>query len=196
MKLQRLLEKLGACEEAVKWVDHKELAEAWSTCERADWMLWLAEKMEGEPGWPDRKQLILAACACAETALQFVPKCEDRPRLAIETARAWIRGEATIGEVRHSAIDAADSAIGAAYAAAYAAYAAAYAAYAAADSAIDAAYAAAYAADAADAAAYAADAADLSARTKAIREMTVIMRGILTIPDKEASCLSPKKRDA
>jgi hypothetical protein len=62
---------------------------------------------------------------------------DKRPRKAIETAEAWLKGEATEQECR----DAANAADAAAYAAAYAADAAAYAA------------------DAADAAAYAARAA-------------------------------------
>ena len=62
---------------------------------------------------------MLAACACAETALKYVKPGEDRPHKAIETARAWARGEASIDDVRKAAY-AADAAY-----AAYAAYAAA-----------------------------------------------------------------------
>ena len=53
------------------------------------------------------------------------PPGEDRPRLAIETAEAWCRGEVTIEEVR-AAADAAYAAHAAGYAAAYAADTAAY----------------------------------------------------------------------
>ena len=45
-------------------------------------MLWFAFRVGAK-----RKDMILAACACAERALRFVPKGEDRPRLAIEAAR-------------------------------------------------------------------------------------------------------------
>jgi alkylation response protein AidB-like acyl-CoA dehydrogenase len=55
-----------------------------------------------------------------------VPKGEDRPRIAIETAEAWTRGEATIEQV-YAAAYAADAA-DVAFRAARAAYAAAYAA--------------------------------------------------------------------
>jgi hypothetical protein len=140
--LIRLLTKLKACPEAVRWVGKQDLKTAWAKCERADWMLWLAGKMVGKRGWPIREQLVLAACACAETVLPIFEKkyCQDkRPRKAIETARLWAQGRATLEQVR----DAADAAY-----AARAAYIsdAAYAAYAAAS---DAAYAA-YAATAAD----------------------------------------------
>jgi hypothetical protein len=97
-----------------------------------------------------REVLVRYACLVARTVLDKVPAGEDRPRIAIETAEAWTRGEATIEEVRAAADAAWDTPRGA-YAAAYAADAAyaAAAAYAA-----DAAYAAG--ANASDAAAYAA----------------------------------------
>jgi hypothetical protein len=96
----------------------------------------------------DRKVVAFAACQCAREALQFVPAGEERPRVAIETAEAWTRGEATIDEVRASA-DAAAYTAYAADAASAAAYTAAAAAAAAADAASAAAYAASYAAYAA-----------------------------------------------
>jgi hypothetical protein len=138
--LPSVLAEMGACREAVAWVGTRTLTEAWAQCERADWMLWLAAKVL------DRKLLVLAACACARTALVHVPPGEDRPLRAIETAERWARGEATEEEVGVAVDDAyaAYAAAAAAYAAAHAADAAyaAYAAYAAAH----AAYAAAYAA--------------------------------------------------
>jgi hypothetical protein len=166
-----LLKELGACSEAVGWAQDKSFHVVWTTCKRGDWLLWLCGIMADKRGWPTRKQLVLAACACAETALKYVPAGEERPRKAIETARAWTRGEATIEEVR-AAANAANAAYAAAYAAnaanaaANAAYAAAYAANAAnaayaANAAANAAYAAAYAAYAAAYAAYAANAAAL-----------------------------------
>ena len=161
--------KLGASEDVLEWSRGKTLGEAWSTCERADWMLWLASRL------CERRLVVSAACACAETALRFVPAGEDRPRIAIETARRWTRGEATLDDVRAAADAAYDADCAAASAAAYAAYdadspavfasaaAVAYAgAYAVFDSAPDAAYdaaAAAAAAAAEDAAAAAAAAA-------------------------------------
>jgi hypothetical protein len=120
-----ILISLGACSEAVKWAGRKTPKRAWETCKRGDWLLWFAAKVG-----VDRKLVVLAACGCARTALNRVPKGEERPRIAIETAEAWTRGEATLEQVTHSAAYAASaSAADAAYAyAAYAAYAAAYAA--------------------------------------------------------------------
>jgi len=42
-----------------------------------------------------RQQLVLIACDIARLCLHLLPKGEDRPRVAIETAEAWARGEAT-----------------------------------------------------------------------------------------------------
>ena len=88
------LERLHACEEAVDWVAGRDLATAWRECPRADWMLWLLGSMVGRPGWPGRSEHILAVCACARTALQYVPADEARPLQAIEAAERYAR-EAT-----------------------------------------------------------------------------------------------------
>jgi hypothetical protein len=138
-RFEALLDGLGACSEAVGWAEGKSLAEVWTQCERADWMLWLCGKMAGEKGWPTRQEVVLVACFCAEGALPlFEKKYPDdaRPRKAIEAARAWARGSGDIEELnkarRNAYAYAAAAAAADAYAAAAAAYAAAYAAYAAA----------------------------------------------------------------
>ena len=174
----QLLRNLGACSPAREWAKGKDLAEIWTTCKRGDWLLWLVGRMVGREGWPDRTAIVLVACDCAELALPFVPQGEDRPRIAIETARKWVRGEATIEEVSQAraaaAADAAAAYAAAAYAAADAAAAYAAAAYAAAAAAAAAAYAAAAAAaaaaDADAAAAYAAAAADAADAQKNMQQ--------------------------
>ena len=161
MKFTDKLKSMNACSDAIKWVGKRGLKTAWRDCNRADWMLWLAARSN-----VDKKLIVLAACDCAETALKYVPKGENRPAMAIQTSRNWCAGTATEQDCRNAAADAAY----AAYAAAAAAYAAAYAA-AAAD-----AYAYAYATYAAAAAAYAAaaaDAADADAYAAAAAEKTI-----------------------
>ena len=106
-KFEELLNELGACSSVVEWAHGKTLHVVWKTCQRGDWLLWLAGKMADKRGWPTRKQIVLAACACAETALKYVPKGEERPKKAIQTARAWAKGKATIEEVWAAAADAA-----------------------------------------------------------------------------------------
>jgi hypothetical protein len=118
-KLKTWLKSLGACCASLEWVGNRALETAWTECPRGDWLLWLAAK-----AGIDRKQLVMAACATAREALQFVPAGENRPRIAIETAEAWCRGEATIEQVREARLNAYAAAAAAADAAAYAADAA------------------------------------------------------------------------
>ena len=161
------LNKLGACNEAVKWAkEMKNGQAAWDNCERGDWMLWLVGKTSGKPMSVKRKNLVLCACECARLALKYVPKGEDRPLKCIETAESWARGEVSyddLVEARRAAYDATASA--SASFASYASYAASYAAY-------EAAAYAAYAASAAyDAAAY-----DAAYVTKTLKECADIVR--------------------
>ena len=170
----RLLRSKGACSEARESAKGKDLETVWATCERGDWMLWLLGKMCETKGWPDRKQLVLSCCACAAKALKYVPKGENHPREAIRIARLWVRGKATIEEVRQAY---AASASAASPAAAYAAAAYAAAAYAAAAYAHRLRYAA-YAADNAYAVAYAASA---DARQKSLKESARIVRRMIPV---------------
>ena len=117
------LRRLRACIEATQWAESQPDAEtAWRRCPRGDWLLWVAARLD-----IDRKRLVRAACACARTALSHVPAGEERPRIAIETAEAWARGEATLDDVRR-AVQAASAAVFAANAAFADFAAAAYAA--------------------------------------------------------------------
>ena len=89
-ELKVLLRARSACSEALEWADGKTFAEAWTSCERPDWMLWIAGRMCETPGWWTRQEFVLAACACAETVLPIFEKKypdDKRPRKAIETAR-------------------------------------------------------------------------------------------------------------
>ena len=142
--------RLHACSDAVSWCrTYDSLDDAWQSCTRGDWMLWLLGRLSGS-GSKARKQLVLTTCECARLALSHVKTGEDRPLKAIETTERWAIGKATIQEVRAAAD------------AAYAAAAYAAAAYAAADVAADVADAA-DTADVADAAAYAVDTAGVAA---------------------------------
>jgi hypothetical protein len=47
----------------------------------------------------ERRRIVMAACDCAEMALNLVPSGEERPRIAIETARAWCLGRASTDDV-------------------------------------------------------------------------------------------------
>lgn len=132
---------LGACREAVDWAEGKSFEGAWNTSPRADWMLWLLGKIDGKAS----SRIIFASCACARTALKYIPVGEDRPRLAIETAELFVEGKATIKELE-SAEEAARAAWVAATAASasWAASAASSAAWVAASAPVSAAWAASH----------------------------------------------------
>jgi hypothetical protein len=111
-KLRQFLASRSACQSAMDWLGDRDSDQMWAECRRPDWLLWWAGQVV------PRQELVLAACDCAETALRFVPANEDRPRLAIETARRWATGEATVEEVEdaraavRTAAYAADAALG------------------------------------------------------------------------------------
>lgn len=87
------LESLGACSEAVEWCKtQKNAASAWTHCKRGDWLLWIVAKTTRVVrGSAEHRQIVRAACAIARTVLKYVPVGEERPRLAIEAAEAWVR---------------------------------------------------------------------------------------------------------
>lgn len=59
-----------------------------------------ANRMFGSSERVDRRRLVMAASDCAETVLHLVPAGEDRPRIAIEAARAWCLEVTNLGPVR------------------------------------------------------------------------------------------------
>jgi hypothetical protein len=97
------------------WLGDRDSDQMWAECKRPDWLLWWAGQVV------PRQELVLAACDCAEMALRYVPEGEHRPRLAIETARRWVRGEATVDEVDAARVAAISAYINAGYAASCAA---------------------------------------------------------------------------
>jgi hypothetical protein len=134
------LVELEACSEAIEWAENYDsLADAWAVCSRGDWLLWYINIIISPLGADERKNLVIIACSCARTALEYVRAGENRPRLAIEAAEQWAWGVlgTTLSDVRiASAAAYAAGAASAASAASDAAYAAASAAYAASDAAV------------------------------------------------------------
>jgi hypothetical protein len=109
------LRALGACDPAIEWATTQPSAEvAWQNCQRGDWLIWLAVRVLTEP--EQRKLALLTVVEIAETAQR--PGRDHEARACAETVRAYLRGEATIEQVRVARRAAAD----AAYAAAAAAY--------------------------------------------------------------------------
>ena len=101
--LDRLLTRLGACEDARTWTKTQpNIPAAWKACERADWMLWFLAKTA------NRKLVVSLACKCARTALPLYERKypgDKRPRVAILAAERSVRGKATLDEVRAAATD-------------------------------------------------------------------------------------------
>lgn len=109
------LRDLRACGDAQTWARDTPgtPAQIWAKCPRGDWMLWLA----GRAGI-DRRTLVLAAIACAETAPGHTDENALQAALTLHITEEWAHGREDIETVRDAAY-AADV-----YAAAYAAYAA------------------------------------------------------------------------
>jgi len=94
-QFEKLLEDLKACSEAREWSKGMTLEEAWSTCERADWMCWLlVELLTSNIKIPIPNQSIVrhVLCDCAETALKYTT--DSRPAEAIRIARLYADGKA------------------------------------------------------------------------------------------------------
>jgi len=93
--------QLNPCSDAMDWLKTQPNARtAWATCQRGDWMLWLAGVLAGPPG-SDSRPLVLAACDCAELSKPYWPTGDDRPANALSVARSWARNEgATLDDVR------------------------------------------------------------------------------------------------
>lgn len=85
-----------ACKPAMNWLlaEDRTVESAWCDCQRGDHLLWVANFVA-----VGRTLVVLAGCDCAELALVYVPDGENRPRLAIETARRHVKGEATDDEM-------------------------------------------------------------------------------------------------
>ena len=111
---------LHPCGEALRWLrTQPDAATAWATCQRGDWMLWIAGKLSGEVGFASRLKLVGAAADCAATALPLYESNhpgDSRVRDCIDACRGHAAGTVTIDELRSDA--AAFAADAAAYAAA------------------------------------------------------------------------------
>lgn len=183
------ISKLNPCSDGAKYYESQpDFKTAWENCQRGDWMLWLASKIE-----VDRRTITLAKGLCAKTVLHLMK--DERSIKAVEVAIEYGKGTVTDDALRRSytnascAADAAAVTVYAASGSVYAAYAASAAAFGAdsgADSNADsnAASSAAFAAAKPAASDVAYDASDAAAYTDALRENRMqtanICREVLT----------------
>ena len=93
-----LLKKFGACFSATEWYSDQDSEQAWKTCSKGGWLIWIAVKLK-----VDHKIIVAASCDCAETVLHLVTDGENRPYVAIKTTRKWIDGEVALQEVKKCA---------------------------------------------------------------------------------------------
>lgn len=93
----KTLPSFGARGEALAWArTQPSLEAAWQTCERGDWMLWLAGRVSGPVGSPERRRLVGAAAACVRDALPFFEGCypgDVRVRACLEMCDRYAAGD-------------------------------------------------------------------------------------------------------
>ena len=104
------LQRFNACSRAQIWAQGKSLQQAWKQCQRGDWLLWLAAR-----AGVDYRQVVLAACDCAEQAApHWTPDTQLACAWALDAARRWVVGKTDLEEVRAAACTATAAAIAAA----------------------------------------------------------------------------------
>lgn len=95
-QFQDKLTQLDACNEACIWAKGKDLETVWATCQRGDWMLWLARKCN-----VDKRKLTLAKGLCAETVKHLMK--DPRSIAAVEAAIKYGNREIDDTELRNTA---------------------------------------------------------------------------------------------
>ena len=116
------LDKFRPCSDAREWMrTQKNATEAWNNCERGDWMLWIAKKLNAD----DRK-LTMAKAMCTKQVEHLME--DQRSKDAIQACIYYFNGLITREQLNAAADAAAYAAAAADAYAADAAYAAAYAA--------------------------------------------------------------------
>ena len=118
-----------ACSDGAEFAAKFEtMAEVWDACPRADWLIWILDKVEIR----DDKKLRLFGCWCVRTTkladglTVWDLLTDERSRKAVELAEAFANGKATRAELDAARAAAWDAACDAARAAAWAALAAAW----------------------------------------------------------------------
>ena len=106
------LEKLHACSDAREYVKtQKTILSAWQNCERGDWMLWLAKKLN-----IDDKKLTMAKAICAKQVEHLMK--DQRSKDALQACFDYVNGKITREELNAAAYAADAAYAAAAYAAA------------------------------------------------------------------------------
>jgi hypothetical protein len=94
--MKELLIKLNACDEAIEWAGDRTIEEIVKDCDRGDWLLWLAKKIDIE-----LQPLTLAKGHCANTVRHLMKN--ERSIKAVDMAIAFGEGRATMEELNNAA---------------------------------------------------------------------------------------------
>lgn len=101
------ISKYNPCRDALNFYNSCESTErAWETCQRGDWMLWIAQKIE-----VNFEKITLAKAICAYTVRHIMK--DQRSKNAVYVAFLFGRGKATKNDL-YAAAAAADAAYDAA----------------------------------------------------------------------------------
>lgn len=97
MKKEHLewLQANKACSSSIQWIEEKNiqsLEEALYVCDRGDWLLWMATKLN-----VDKRRLVLCAALCAHTVIKYMQ--DPRSRNAVRIAFLWGRGKTTYAQL-------------------------------------------------------------------------------------------------
>ena len=85
MKTERL-KRFALCSEAKEWMkSQKNATEAWNNCERGDWMLWIAKKLN-----VDDRKLTMAKAMCAKQ-VEYLMK-DQRSKDALQACIDYFNG--------------------------------------------------------------------------------------------------------
>ena len=104
-EFQKKLQSLSACRDAVAWAQGKDFKQVWQTCERGDWMLWLAHWLMRNDSVFTLQQITKAKVRCARL-VQHLMK-DNRSIQAIDVAERFSEGLATREELNAAAAAAA-----------------------------------------------------------------------------------------
>jgi hypothetical protein len=91
------LEKISACSDAIDYVKTQKSATlAWQNCERGDWMLWIASRLN-----VDDKKLTMAKAMCAKQVEHLMK--DQRSKDALQACFDYVNGKITREELNTAA---------------------------------------------------------------------------------------------
>jgi hypothetical protein len=97
MKIQEILRKFRACDDAAEWAEGKSWKEIYSTCPRGEWLLWLFVRTNPTAV----RERVLVAGLCANTVRDLMT--DTRSTAAVDAAIAFGRGEISLEELQRTA---------------------------------------------------------------------------------------------